>query len=32
MDLKQNKLTKAEWDSIEIQVGADEKKNIEINR
>jgi len=30
MDLKQNKLTKAEWDSIEIQVGVDEKKILKL--
>lgn len=30
MDLKQNKLTKAEWDSIEIQVGPNEKKILKL--
>jgi hypothetical protein len=30
MDLKQNKLTKAEWDSIEIQVGPEEKKILKL--
>ena len=30
MDLKQNKLTKAEWDSIEIQVSSDEKKILKL--
>jgi hypothetical protein len=30
MDLKQNKLTKAEWDSIEIQVSQDEKKILKL--
>ena len=30
MDLTQDKLTKAEWDSIEIQVGVDEKKILKL--
>jgi hypothetical protein len=30
MDLKQNKLTKAEWDSIEIQVSVNEKKILKL--
>jgi hypothetical protein len=30
MDLNQRKLTKAEWDSIEVSVSAEEKKILQL--